>query len=266
MKITASILLIFCYLQSLSQDSVPVFSPDRPGQTTGTHVVSKGYFQIETGTGIDISNNNADNTKNLVFQYNSTLLRYGLFDNLEIRLSSGFEHTLSKPYNSKENTVYNNAFIPVSGGIKTKLCENNNILPSISFFGQLSWLYFADKNQETDLLLPLFGFSFNNGITNYLSVACNIGATWYNSAAGEMITNYFYTLAIGISPFDKFGFFIEPFGNIDRTNNNLSNIDCGISYTPANNIQLDIFVIPDIKSDNINEFSIAGGISWRLPE
>ena len=86
-------ILLFLPLGCLTvyaQDNVE-FTADRPGASTGPSVVGQGVIQLEQGIQYD-----GDGAAG-VFTFSNTLLRYGLFDSMEIRL--GGDGFLYRPEN-----------------------------------------------------------------------------------------------------------------------------------------------------------------------
>ncbi|MBN2262439.1 MAG: hypothetical protein JW735_05965 [Prolixibacteraceae bacterium] len=78
---------------------------DRPDQTESSAVVPKNALQIESGFILEQETPNLLNEKH--FTYNTTLMRYGLFNNFELRL--GFEYL--------GNTIIYNLQFDVSAGL-----------------------------------------------------------------------------------------------------------------------------------------------------
>ena len=72
-------LVFFCGLCH-AQEELPAISADRPGALTGTDVMPLYKLQWETGMGFE-STKDGPHT----FTLNNTLLRFGLFENAELR-------------------------------------------------------------------------------------------------------------------------------------------------------------------------------------
>ena len=89
MRTTKQLLLVaFVLLCGLcqAQDELPTISADRPGALTGTDVMSRYKLQWETGVGYE-STTDGPHTLTL----NNTLLRFGLFENAEIRVGTDLQ-------------------------------------------------------------------------------------------------------------------------------------------------------------------------------
>lgn len=78
-KLLLLIILIAYSLVAFAQESVE-FTADRPGASTGPSVVGRGVIQLEQG--IQYDGDGGAGT----FTFSNTLLRYGLFPNMELRL------------------------------------------------------------------------------------------------------------------------------------------------------------------------------------
>ena len=78
-KAIFTILVIFSFAGVFAQEVE--FTADRPGASTGPSTVAKGVIQWEQGVQYD-----GDGGKGAL-TFSSTLLRYGLFDGVELRLA-----------------------------------------------------------------------------------------------------------------------------------------------------------------------------------
>ena len=107
-------LLILTYLFTLTAFSQSI-NTDRPDQTEGSSTINKGTFQIETG--ILLSEDDNTNEKSLFLP--STLLRFGITDNIELRIFQEIEH---KIYHSNTITGFNDLQL----GLKLQLFKKEN--------------------------------------------------------------------------------------------------------------------------------------------
>ena len=80
--IGATLILLTTSLSYSQTNDNPEIITDRPDQTESANTVPKNTLQLETGF---IMEQNGD-IKN--YAYNTSLLRYGLFDNFELRFVS----------------------------------------------------------------------------------------------------------------------------------------------------------------------------------
>jgi len=83
-KIGLQLLMTLLSLPLLAQEERPELITDRPDATEAPSVVPKGALQIETGA--LFTSFEEDVLKTQTLTYNTTLLRFGVLDNLELRL------------------------------------------------------------------------------------------------------------------------------------------------------------------------------------
>jgi len=67
---------------------------DRPDATESPTVVPKGYLQVETGGGYESFEENNIKLERTI--HNTTLIRYGILDRLELRMGWNFEEQSAK--------------------------------------------------------------------------------------------------------------------------------------------------------------------------
>lgn len=152
------ILLLFLLISSsiYSQELEPI-QADRPDQTETPVIVPKGMFQVETG--FTFQKNDAFN-KSLSLP--STLWKYGVNENLELRLITEF---LSEEINNEKF----NGISPVSVGLKVKLTDENGIIPNTSFVGHISLPNAASKEFKTEFFAPEFRFVMQHTLSEKIS-------------------------------------------------------------------------------------------------
>ncbi|WP_229724529.1 transporter [Winogradskyella forsetii] len=95
----ASMFLTF----SQETDTVEPIVTDRPDATEASSTVGKGTFQIETGGLFESFEEN--NTKSENYTYNTILIRYGILDNVELRVGWDFVEGITKVNGSKLDNV-----------------------------------------------------------------------------------------------------------------------------------------------------------------
>jgi hypothetical protein len=76
--------LLFIILVGRGQDHMPELITDRPDQTESSITVPLKHLQIETG--FVMKGDDSERIKQTSYAYNTTLIRYGLLKNMEIRL------------------------------------------------------------------------------------------------------------------------------------------------------------------------------------
>jgi hypothetical protein len=247
MKTKTLILFLFISSQIYSQETEPI-QADRPDQTETPSVVPKGMFQVETG--FTFQKNDAISKS---FSSPSTLWKYGVNENFELRLITEF--LLEEINNEKIN-----GFTPIYFGFKVKLTDEKGIIPKTSFIGHISLPNAASKEFKNEFFAPEFRFVMQHTLSEKMSFSYNLGAEWDGFSAEP---TFIYTNAIGYSISDKFGSYIEIFGFIPQKEKSNHNIDGGITYLINNNFMLDLSSGIGI-SKNAPKNYIAIGFSFRI--
>ena len=247
MKIYSTLLFLFLVLLVSAQSSEPI-QADRPDQTETPAIVPKGMFQVETG--FTFQKNDA-NSK--AFSLPSTLWKYGVNENFELRLITEF---LTEEIGDSKSS----GFTPVYIGFKVKLAEEKGIVPKTSFIAHISLPNAASTIYKTDFNAPEFRFVMQHTLSKKASLSYNLGYEWDGFTAEP---TFIYTLTTGYSITEKLGSYIELFGFAPQKNKANHNFDCGITYLINNDFMLDLssgFGITDNAPDNY----IAFGFSFRI--
>lgn len=234
-------------------------STDRPDQTEASSLVPKKFLQIETGAFYETLEINSFKSKATTF--NTTLLRYGLLDNLELRL--GFDFTeIASEFNGRKLNDKLSGFSPLLLGVKIGITEEKGLLPEMAFIGHINVPSFASTDYKTESTSTDFRFSLSHTLSEKSSLGYNIGLVW----DGNITTaNYIYTLAYGYSISDKIGAYFELYGDIPEDSSFNHLWDAGLTYLLSDNIQLDISGGTGI-TQNIQDLFLSAGISFRIPE
>jgi len=239
---------------SVSEDLIT----DRPDQTESPSPVSKGSIQIETG--FFYKNSEHQNINEKSYGYNTSLLRYGLLDNLELRL--GFDYLETKTeLNDLEFGNRDAGFSPLLLGVKVGIAKEKGLLPEIGLLGHLHLPFSASKEVRPETTGVDFRFSFSHTLTENSSISYNLGAQWGEDSPEA---SYLYTLVYGYDLNEKFGLYVEVYGDLPEDDNSGHFWDAGITYKPKNNIQLDALI--GTGFDNSQKLMLGGGISLRLPK
>ena len=158
-----------------AQDKIPELITDRPDQTESSAVVPHKSLQIETG--FVLENNETDLFEQRSYAYNTTLLRYGLLENFELRL--GMEY-LGKEVSIK-NTDTTNTFAglsPIYAGFKIKIAYEDGWKPEIAFLGGLVLPFTANDNFKPEHTAVNIRFSFAHTLYQPKSQLFKHSAMW----------------------------------------------------------------------------------------
>lgn len=230
-----------------AQNADPI-QTDRPDQTETPAIVPKGMFQVETG--FSFQKNNSDSKTNTL---PSTLWKYGLNENFELRLITEF---VSEKTNGQSFSGLN----PILIGCKIKIFDEKGFLPKTSFIGHILLPNVASTNFKSDYFAPEFRFVLQHTLSKKMSFSYNLGAEW-DGISPE--ATFIYTVTTGYSFTDKFGSYIELFGFAPENDKANHSFDGGITYLISNNFMLDLSSGFGI-TDNAPDHYVAVGFSFRI--
>ncbi|MDD2632565.1 MAG: transporter [Bacteroidales bacterium] len=258
MKILISTLFLFFAVALQAQQQVPDLVTDRPDQTESAATVPKHFLQIETG--FILENDENEISRNKSFAYNTTLLRYGLWDNFELRLGAAYlgDNVTKKNSDFSQNIA---GFSPLHVGFKVKVAEEKGLRPDIAFLGGLELPFTAGSDYKPSYTAATMRFAFSHTLSDRFSLGYNLGAEWDGETA---VPGYFYSVALGIGLIENLGMFVESFGAIQEAGTAQHQIDAGFTYLLTPNFQVDIsggIGLNDAAPDNFISF----GLSYRIP-
>lgn len=234
-------------------DSTMMMAPiqaDRPDQTESAYLVPKGYFQMEHGFSIE------DTDPGFIYSYPSSLWKYGVNDNFEIRLTTDYITIQHEPDPDL------NGFLPLSIGFKSKLSEEHGLLPQMAFIGHMVFPGIVSKELETTYFAPSLQLAFNHNVSDFFSVGYTVGAAW-DGETGE--PNFLYSLSPSISITDRLGLFVEGYGSTPQRDEDEIElrVDAGLTYLIGNDFLLDVSAGKGI-TDNAPEQFVSFGFSYRF--
>jgi hypothetical protein len=213
-------------------------------------------FQIETGIVMQ-KDNPIEDVSVTTNKFATSLLRYGLVDGVELRLSGAY---------IQEQTQYLKGADTRTGmeglniGAKFHLAEEEGIIPQAGLIASVI-IPLGDKYFTEDEFVPGFVFAAAHSVTDWAAISYNLGT----NIRKNQNSLYRYSLAIGFQPLKKIGIFGEIFGIMKKKSIPAHAIDFGMTYLVVRNIQLDTsygFAITDIAADSFFNF----GLSWRIPK
>ena len=241
-----------------AQEMVPELVTDRPDQTESSSVVPLKSLQIETG--FIFESDNTRREKINTYNFNTTLLRYGLFERFELRLGLAYLSEQSKNIDSASEKKIN-GLSPLYTGFKVLIADENGCIPQIAFLGGLIFPITAKEEFKAPYTAPVMRFAFSHTLSEKLSLGYNLGAEWYGENA---IPDYYYSIALGIAVTNKLGAFIESFGLIPESGEPSHLADAGFTYLVLPNLQLDFSGGLGLNK-NASDGFIGFGVSYRIP-
>ncbi len=240
----------------LLAQAVPEMVTDRPDQTESSVTIPRGWLQIETGGLVEHdSPADDDDITNLV--YNTTLLRYGIFDNTEIRLGAEYMQQIVEVGSTEINE---SGLAPVVVGFKTRFTKEKGWMPELAFLGHLTLPKIGADEFQTDYLIPDFRIAGTKTLNDQFSAAFNLGGEWSGVTPN---TNIYYSFVIGADINNKNAGFVEIYGYVIEEFSPDHRFDTGLTYLVNDDLQLDLSGGVAIN-DKAPDYFISGGLSYRL--
>ncbi len=230
---------------------------DRPDQTESSSVVPLHVLQIETG--YIQENSKTELTQYKYYVYNTTLLRYGILENLELRC--GLEYLGDKTeYKNTKITHSTSGFSPLYVGFKISITNEETWKPEIAFLGGMTFSFTAGEDYKTSYSTADIRFAFSHALSEHFSLGYNLGAEWNGETA---IPSYFYSFVLGYGINDKFGAFLEAYGLIPEEGYSEHLLDTGLTYLLHPNLQIDISGGIGLNNNALDNF-ISIGLTYRF--
>jgi len=251
-KIYLFVFLLFASLASKSQTSeLPDISADRPGMATPPSIIVPKCFQVETGYSYEKNKLEIPFQENIL--YNSTLLRYGINKNSEVRLQTDYARF-------KTDSVDITGFNPLTIGTKITVSEEKGIIPKTSILLNLTLPCFGEKSFRPQNMAPSIYLLMQNDISEKLNVCYNIGIEYDGETA---IPTEFAAICLGYSITDQLSGFIENYDWFSKGTQPECFFDLGLACILGKNLQLDLSGNLNIQYPG-NYFMINAGVSWRI--
>ena len=224
------------------------FTADRPGASTGPATVGHKVFQLEQGVQYDGDGGSG------IFTFSNTLLRYGLFDGMELRL--GGDGFIYKP---DGDAKFKPAFSGLSLGTKIKCYEGNGAIPAVSVLADFAIPNTASEGFDAEHLAPSLYLLFENPITDWMSIGYNVGAEWDGSQPSPTT---FLALCLGFSATERLGCFVESYNYFHKLGN-IYAIDFGLNYMVGKRVQLDLAANLDLNHPG-QAWAVSFGVAWQI--
>lgn len=252
------LLLIVCIIPVLliAQGTNEGIQTDRPGIGQSAYTLEKRSLQFELGGNYEWNNRiNPNITEDLA--YGEIYARYGLFKNLELRLSTSYlsDKDYLKNSNGSKTLSRMKGFIPFSIGIKSTILQERQFQP------------------KTALLLS-FGIPFaaSSGFRlKHLTISCLVPMEW-NLKENILLTSniggytdgqtsrtyMFGSLSVDYSFLKKWTSFIEFYSSYNDKSKGQIAVDAGVVWKITSTFQLDVSYGYGISSNSPNGFVNAG--------
>lgn len=205
---------------------------------------------FQTENGFTFQKNDSEST---TFSLPSTLWKYGVNENFELRLITEF--VLEK--NQLEKST---GLLPIFIGFKVKLTDEKGIVPKTSIIAHIGLPKAASSNYKIDYLAPEFRFTMQHTLSDKLNLGYNLGAEWDGFSIEP---TFIYTLTTGYSITKRLGSYVEFFGFLPQNNRANHNFDGGFTYLINNNFMIDFSSSIGI-TNNAPKHYFALGFSFRI--
>ena len=253
-----TLFLLACFSINAQEEKIQEeMITDRPDATESPRAVPIKSLQIETGAFYETYKEGGIKSETL--GYNTTLLRYGLLKNFEVRVGWNFEESRTSVDNVKTNDVAS-GFSPLLLGMKIEITQEIGLLPEIGFLGHLMIPFLASTDYRPETTGVDFRFSLGHTLSDKSSLGYNIGAQWGNDSSEAA---YVYTLVYGYSILDVLGIYAEIYGDLPEDNKANHYWDAGLTYSIKNNIQFDATIGKSITDGQ--DILLSVGVSYRIP-
>ena len=243
--------VVVMFVASVAAAQDVEFTADRPGASTGPTVVGHRVVQLEQGIQYDNDGSYGE------FTFSNTLLRYGLFNGVELRLGGD---GILYDRNRGESCVAlpAAAFSGLSVGSKIRCFEGRGGIPAISLLVDLAIPHTGSEGFATEHLAPSLHVLFENDVTDWFSVGYDVGVEWNGSTP---MPEAFVALCLGFAPTERLGCFVESY-NYFTSDSDVYGIDFGLSYMVAERVQLDLAA--DINVCNPKQWALSFGVAWQI--
>lgn len=249
-SVLSLLLLTSVQAQDVEDDKNIDLSADRPGAATGTSTVGKFKLLWETGFCFERDKYEDADSKN--FTINTSLLRFGLSDNAEIRLQ--IDEQLAKEGEEKVSGI-----CPLIVGSKLKLFEGHKAIPAVSVLCNLV-LPTGKSEFKSDYVAPQVYLLFDNELSDKFSLGYNVGGEWDGETANATT---FAAISLGYSVNDNIGVFIENYDYFHSEHKPVWMTEFGVSWKVAQRVQLDLEGDLNLKSPGKN-FAVGLGVAWLI--
>jgi hypothetical protein len=236
----------------------PTIITDRPDQTESPFIVPQKNFQIETGFVFQHDRVKEEEIDEDQILYPTSLLKYGVSENFEIRLVIENMSVLTKKRELKSQKF---GFNPVQLGFKARVFKEKKMLPETSFIFHLGFPDLASSNFKTQYLSQKFRVTCQHNLTKNWYLSYNFGIEWNGESAKNI---KIYTLTTGTAISSTFAGYIEVYGFLPIDEKKDHRLNGGLTYNIKPNFMVDASVGIGLSKISPNMY-LGLGCSLRLP-
>jgi hypothetical protein len=240
-----------------AQEGDPI-DTDRPDQTESSALVAPRHLQLEVGLQFTDAGPGEQ-----ILESPTALIRLGVIERLELRFGIPTIETNLSGGNTTD-------FADPELGVKIKLWEERGARPQAALIAGTT-IPAGSGRASSDRFDPAFRFAFGHTLPRGLSLGYNAGIAWATEpvpgpGGGRSTESRFeYTAALGYDITDRWGTFIEVFGDIGLSDSGgpAHSVDGGVTYLLRENLQLDAAIGAGLTGAAPDWF-ITAGVSYRF--
>ncbi|MBL7697933.1 MAG: transporter [Chitinophagaceae bacterium] len=244
-----NIIFLLITFHGFGQDQL---NPDRPGESRTPELV-KGYnLQAELGF-----RKEKIEEAQYMYQHPEVLLRFGLFNALELRVKLASQTIRDNISKAKLNGI-----TPVYFGVKAKILPQHNWLPSIGALAEVGVPSLASGDYFVTGIPFEFRTLFNNNITNRFSIQYNVGVSWNETNNHTDNKQWMYTIS-PVYKINDWQLFVEQYAFLRNGTSAEHYFDGGVQYFFNKDFAIDVAAGAGL-SEISSSYYIEGGLSYRL--
>jgi hypothetical protein len=250
-----SISALLSAVRAAAQDDYPI-DTDRPDQTESSALVAPRHLQLEVGIAYTDDNGGEE-----VLESPTTLIRLGVIERLELRFGiPTIETNFANPTTTD--------FADPELAVKLKLWGEKDWRPEAALIAGTT-VPIGSERISSDRFDPAFRFSFGHTLPKDFSLGYNIGMAWEteedDGGDRDTLSRLEYTMALGYDFTERWGAFIELFGDVAMSDSGgpAHSIDGGVTYLVRENLQLDAAAGAGL-SDDAPDWFVTAGVSYRF--
>ena len=235
-------------ISARAQSDPPPLGADRPGQgTDAASVMSRGAVQLEAGLFHEWNTEDGYS----YWDAPTALLRYGITDRVEVRLTSGL-------YTDQERSGA--GWSPLSVATKVALVEQGQgWVPQTALLVSLTLPSTGSEAVQPRFTEPDITLLLNHSVNSWLGITTNLGAGWGSDSPAA---TYRYAVSFDLTLSERLGAFAEFYGNLPEADASSHLFNAGFVYLLTPNVQLDLASGAGL-TEEAPDFYVGGGIVVR---
>ncbi len=239
---------------------------DRPDQTESSVTVPRGSFQLEVGWAF--TREDEDGVRLETHEVPASLLRIGLSKKVELRI--GWTGYVDAEARFGDLRASFDGAGDAELGAKIHLAQERGRRPEIALLVGTS-VPVGDEEFSSDRFDPNLRLALAHTLSERVDLGYNLGLA-FESGPGEdgdvhTLSSAFYTVALGFGLDEKWGAFVELYGDVpaSASGDPAHSFDGGFTYLVRDNVQFD-FAAGIGLSDAADDWFVGLGVSMRFPE